>query len=197
MEAAVNAAEAYSHIRAVMGMVVGLSLARLLTGLAGFVQHPKKERIYLVHLGWVAFLFLMLVHFWWWEHRLAASGHVLGFGAFLFLILFCSLFYFLCVLLFPTEMKEYTGYEDYFFSRKGWFFAFLAALFVTDIADTLLKGRDYFAALGLEYILRNIVFVALFTTAAFVANRRFHQGLIAFALIYQVVWIFRTYDLLT
>lgn len=124
-----------------MGMVVGLSLARLLTGLAGFVQHPKKERIYPLHIGWVAFLFLMLVHFWWWEHRLSATSHVLGFGAFLFLILFCSLFYFLCVLLFPTDMKEYKGYEDYFFSRKSWFFAFLAALFVTDIGDTLLKGR--------------------------------------------------------
>ncbi len=53
MEAAVNAAEAYSHIRAVMGMVVGLSLARLLTGLAGFVQHPKKNvSICCISAGW-------------------------------------------------------------------------------------------------------------------------------------------------
>lgn len=54
MEAAVNAAEAYSHIRAVMGMVVGLSLARLLTGLAGFVQHPKKKNGFIpcTSAGW-------------------------------------------------------------------------------------------------------------------------------------------------
>ncbi|WP_421402514.1 hypothetical protein [Agrobacterium fabrum] len=196
MEAAVNAAEAYSHIRAVMGMVVGLSLARLLTGLAGFVQHPKKERIYPLHIGWVAFLFLMLVHFWWWEHRLSATGHVLDFGAFLFLILFCSLFYFLCVLLFPTDMKEYKGYEDYFFSRKSWFFGFLAALFVTDVGDTLLKGHDYLASLGPEYLIRTAIYVVLFTAAAFIDNRRFHRFLVIFALVYQIAWIFRTYDLL-
>ncbi|MBN8931613.1 MAG: hypothetical protein J0G97_06915, partial [Rhizobium pusense] len=138
----------------------------------------------------------MLVHFWWWEHRLSATGHVLGFGAFLFLILFCSLFYFLCVLLFPTEMKEYKGYEDYFLSRKSWFFAFLAALFVTDVGDTLLKGQDYLASLGPEYLIRTAIYVILFTLAIFIENRRFHRFLVIFALIYQIAWIFRTYDLL-
>jgi hypothetical protein len=39
----------------VIGMVVGLALARLLTGLARFVQHPGGTRPYAVHLVWTAF----------------------------------------------------------------------------------------------------------------------------------------------
>jgi hypothetical protein len=34
----------FSHIRVVMGMVISLSMARLLTGLALFVQHPGKTK---------------------------------------------------------------------------------------------------------------------------------------------------------
>ena len=93
-------------------------------------------------------------------------------------------------------MKEYKGYEDYFLSRKSWFFAFLAALFVTDVGDTLLKGQHYLASLGPEYLIRTAIYVILFTLAIFIENRRFHRFLVIFALIYQIAWIFRTYDLL-
>lgn len=62
----------FSHIRVVMGMVVSLSLARLLSGLALFVQHPGKTRVYWIYLGWVLFMFAFLVHFWWWGFHLHA-----------------------------------------------------------------------------------------------------------------------------
>ncbi|WP_234841668.1 hypothetical protein [Sinorhizobium meliloti] len=35
----------FSHIRVVMGMVISLSLARLLSGVALFVQHPGKTKV--------------------------------------------------------------------------------------------------------------------------------------------------------
>ena len=34
--------EVFLHIKVVMGMVISLSLARLLTGIAGIIQHPGK-----------------------------------------------------------------------------------------------------------------------------------------------------------
>src|SRR5277367_3960389 len=61
----------YFHVKVVFGMIVGLSVAHLLKGVANLVQHPRRFRVYWVHLVWVLFLFLYLIHFWWWEFNLA------------------------------------------------------------------------------------------------------------------------------
>ncbi|MDW5313387.1 hypothetical protein [Rhizobium sp. PL01] len=185
----------FSHIRVIMGMVISLSMARLLTGLALFVQHPGKTRIYWLHLGWVLFMFLFLIYFWWWEYRLH-SVPVIDFSVYLFVISYCCIFFFLCVLLFPTSMEDYSGYEHYFMSRRAWFFGFLALAYAVDLVDTAVKGKQYFLAYGLEYPLRNAVYIALCIIAAITPNRRFHAVFLIAGLAYQVIWIFRAFDLL-
>jgi hypothetical protein len=190
-----SAAEAYLYIRTVMAMIISLSLARLLTGLAGLVQSPGKHRVYWIQLGWVLSMFLFIIHFWWWEYRLQSLA-VLSFGVYLFLISFCCLFFFLCVLLFPASVDEYGGYEQYFISRRRWFFGLLAVTYAVDLLDTILKGQAYFHSLGLEYPLRNAVYIVLCLAAAIVANRRFHAAFVMLGLIYQLAWIFRFYDVL-
>ncbi|HTN98409.1 MAG TPA: hypothetical protein VL101_15660 [Nordella sp.] len=185
----------FSHIRVVMGMVVGLSMARLLSGLALFVQHPGKTRVSGLHLGWVLFLFLFLVYFWWWEYRLHALP-VIDFSVYLFVISYCCIFFFLCVLLFPTTLDDYDGYEDYFLSRRRWFFGFLALVYAVDLADTALKGSVYFSHFGIEYPLRNGAYILLCIIAAITANRRFHATFLIAGLLYQVAWIFRAFDFL-
>lgn len=185
--------EVYVYIRTVMSMVIGLSLARLLTGLGGIVQTPGKHRAYWVHLGWVASMFLFIIHFWWWEYRLQSLA-VISFGVYLFLISFSCLFFFLCVLIFPTTLEDYGGYEEYFISRRRWFFGMLAVTYVVDFLDTLLKGKAYLAALGWEYPVRNAVYIVLCIAAAWTANRQFHAMFVSAGLIYQITWIFRLYD---
>ncbi len=137
---ATHAPEIYVYIRTVMSMVIGLALAQLLTRLAGFVQSPGKNRVYFVHIGWVLSMFLYIIHFWWWEYRLQ-SLQVITFAVYLFLICFCCLFYFLCVLLNPPSIDEYGGFEEYFISRRVWFFGLLAVTYAVDLIDTRLKGK--------------------------------------------------------
>jgi hypothetical protein len=69
--------DVFVHIRIIVGMVLGLSLTRLVTGLTRFVQHPKREQIYPIHFGWVLFMLLSIVYFWWFEFgcSLSRSGH--------------------------------------------------------------------------------------------------------------------------
>src|ERR1044072_5563840 len=111
----------FPHIRTVMGMVIGLGVTRLLSGLARIVQHPGQYRLYPGHLAWVASVLLMLVHFWWWEFGLYAI-ETWTFGIYLFLIFYAVTLFLLCALLFPDSMLDYTGYEDFFYSRRAWFF---------------------------------------------------------------------------
>ncbi|MGY3622464.1 hypothetical protein [Bradyrhizobium sp. USDA 10063] len=183
----------YAHIRFIMAMVLSLSLARLLNGLATFVQHPIKVKIFWIHIGWVLSMFLFVIHLWWWEFRLREVASI-DFPTYFFLLVFCSLFFFLCAVLFPTSMEEYTGYEDYFISRRGWFFGILAVLYAADLVDTAIKSPAYFASFGLEYPIRNMVYIALCLVAIVVSDKRFHGLFVALGLVYQVSWIIRSFS---
>ena len=131
-----SSSDLYLHVRVVISIIVGLCITTLLSGFARFVQHPRRERVSILHLGWAASLLLWIIHFWWWEFRLSMV-QTWTFASYFFVILYAILFYFLCTLLFPSDLKDYAGYEDYFLSRRKWFFGFLAATFLADVIDTL------------------------------------------------------------
>lgn len=183
----------FPHIRIVLGMVIGLGVTRLLSGLARIVQHPGQYRLYPVHLAWVASVLLMLVHFWWWEFGLFQIENW-TFGKYLFIIFYAVTLFLLCALLFPDSMLDYTSYEDFFYSRRAWFFGLLAATYLLDVVDTLLKGPAHFAHFGVEYLIRTPVFVALCVIAVLLRDRRFHIAFVAGALVYQVSFILRLFD---
>ena len=195
-EAVISAHDVFPHIRIVMGMVIGLGVARLLSGLARIVQHPKQYRLYSVHLAWVASVLLMLVHFWWWEFGLFQIDSW-TFGKYLFVIGYAIVLFLLCALLFPDTMQDYRGYEDYFYARRAWFFGLLATTYLLDVVDTLLKGEPHFARFGHEYLIRTPVFVILCIAAACIRDRRYHVAFVAFTLIYQAWWIMRLFDTIT
>ena len=191
--AAATNADLYLHVRVIIGLVLGMSITRLLSGLAKFVQHPGRQKVYLVHLGWAFSILVLTIHFWWWEFRLNAVI-MWTFPIYVFIVFYASLFYCLCVLLFPDEMGEYAGYEDYFLSRRRWFFGIFALTFVVDFLDTWLKGIDYFATFGPEYFVRAGVYVVLCGIAMTVRNNAFHLAFVGLSLVYQLSWIFRMYD---
>ena len=188
-------AEIFLHIRVVMGIVLGFGITRLLAGAAKFVQHPHRQRPDLVHLGWAFSLLLMLVHFWWWEFWLSAIP-MWTFGIYLFLIVYTIVLFLLCALLFPDDIAEYSGYRDYFMSRRQWFFGLLAVSYLLDLIDTLVKGRAHFEQFGPEYMIRIPAYVLLCLVAIKVSDRRFHVAFVVASLVYQVSFIFRLFDTL-
>ena len=187
------AADVFPHVRIVMGMVIGLGVTRLLSGLARIVQHPRQYPLDPVHLSWVASLLLTLIHFWWWEFGLFGIRHW-TFEIYFFIVLYAVTLFLLCALLFPDSMEGYTGYEDYFYARRAWFFGLLAATYLFDVVDTLIKGEAHFARFGVEYLIRTPVFVLLCLIAIRTTDRRFHRAFIAFTLIYQISWILRLFS---
>ena len=93
------------HVKVALGMVVSLGVARVLTGMARFVQHPSRHK-----------------------------------------------------------------------------------------PDALLKGREHFQSLGVEYPVRLLALSTLAIAAAIVRNERFQIGFAAASLVYQLSWILRSYD---
>lgn len=195
MQDSVSGAEAFPHIRIVMGMVVGLGVTRLLTGVARIMQHPRQVPVYPVHLAWVVSVLLMLVHFWWWQFGLYGIA-TWTFEKYLFVIAYAVLLFLLSAFLFPDSMEDYAGYEDFFYARRGWFFGLLAATYAFDVVDTLIKGEAHFARFGQEYMIRTPVLIALCIVGAMTTSRAFHWALVIGALAYQVSWILRLFDTL-
>jgi hypothetical protein len=175
-------------------MVVSLAIASVLTGVARFVQHPHRHKPDWIHLAWALSMLLSMLHFWWWEYRLSALSW--RFELYLFVMCFAILYYLMCAVLFPSDIAEYDGYGDYFMSRRRWFFALLAVSVAFDGIDSLLKGRDHFAAFGIEYPLRITAYFVLAGVAGWTANRRFHASLAVGNVLYQLSWILRGFDVL-
>jgi hypothetical protein len=110
----------FAHIRILIGVIMSLSVALMLKASAKMVQHPGREKPYWIHLLWALYIFLLLVHFWWWEFKFHALTQW-NFAIYSFIICYIIIFYVLSALLFPDDLKDYTGYEDYFYSRKNGF----------------------------------------------------------------------------
>ncbi|TQM12489.1 hypothetical protein FB548_2424 [Pseudoxanthomonas sp. 3HH-4] len=189
-------ASLYIHVRILLGMIVGLGLTHLLRHVARLVERPNAHRIHGVHLVWAAFMFVYVLHFWWWEFSLSHQAHW-NFNLYLYVTLYALLLYLLCALVFPESLPEGGGYREYYYGRRHWFFGLLALMFVVDIGDTLIKGTAYAQQLGPEYWVRNAVYVAGSLVAIATRNPRFHGTFAVMALLYELSWIWRRYEILT
>lgn len=186
----------FDYIKSVISIILGLSIARLLSSAVKLIQHPGRTKPYWVHLLWSLYIFLLVVHFWWWEYSLKRVADW-TFASYFFLIVFITMYYTLCALLWPDDVKDYSErYEDYFYSRKKWFFGVLALSFVADVVDTLLKGNTYFLSATLEYPIRNAVHFLLCVVAMYVSNRRFHAVLVILFILYELLYIWRLFGTL-
>src|SRR5215469_3733584 len=171
----------YQHVNVVISILVGFSLTRLLNAAPQLAQHERKP-VYWVHLVWCLFMFIYVVGFWWWEFQLTTIRHW-TFPLYVFVTVYGVLIYFLCALLSPTDLSQYEGYKEYFFSRRKWFFGAMAVMFVADLYDTYMKGLEHFHALGLTYHLRTGFVLLLSLLAIKVSNERFHAAFAVIALL--------------
>jgi hypothetical protein len=187
--------DVFTHVRILIGMILGLAITRLLSGLSRFVQHPTRLKPSAPHLIWVFAILLEAIHFWWWEfafHELK----VWHFAIYVFVLFYALLHFLLASLLFPDDIGEYEGYEHYFMSRRRWFFCLFALSFLIDIVDTNLKGLDHTAALGLEYDLRVALGLVTAAVGFFSARPRITAAIGLLWVVYDVSWIVRAYGTL-
>ena len=175
----------FEYISVLTSIIIGLGITHLLQGVAGLIQRPRRGEIYPTHLVWVAYMLLTTALWWWWQFGLTIRPRW-TLGIYLFVSAFALVLYLLCALLFPADLDGYDGYHDYFMSRRGWFFGLLALAYLLDLVDTLLKGVDYFASLGVGYPIQAGLIVVLCLVGAVTRSERYHAGLAAIAVASQL-----------
>jgi len=191
-----TASDLYLHVRVLISLIVGLAVTRLVSGVADFIQHPGRQKLLLVHLGWVVWALLNAVAMWWWEFRLSQIVHW-TFGLYVFILLYASMYYLLAVLLFPEDLGEYIDFQDYFLSRRKWFFGMAILTELMDVVDTWIKGDQHMSALGLEYAARIVFLIVLFAIGAGARSLVIQRILVVLALICEVIFFSRHYGVLT
>lgn len=187
--------QGFYHIRILIGLVTGLSVTRILTGFARFVQHPDQNRVYAPHLIWSGFLLLYVFHFWWAEFGLLAIPRW-AFQDFLFIMFYAALIFFTAALLYPDRLYDYAGFKEYFLSRRVWFFGLLLAILIVDIADTALKGWSHAQMLGAPYALRQVALIGIALAGLMTRAPAVHARYAGAAVLVELVWIFARFRFL-
>jgi hypothetical protein len=185
--------EMFNYVMVLASVIIGLGIAHLLMGVAAILQHPGREKVYWVHLLWVAAVFLRAIFWWWFEFQLSKTAQW-TFALYIFVLGYAVLIYLWCALLFPRDLAGYDGFKDYFYSRRGWFFGFLLAGQAIDIADTLLKGWAHFRSLGASYMIWLGMISVLAVIAMRTRNERFHGAFAILSVAYLVAFPLLVFD---
>ncbi len=90
-------------------------------------------------------------------------------------------------------MADYDGFKDYFYSRRRWIFSRMIFLFIADLADTLIKDREYLHALGPLFYVRTAVYLLLSALAVKFSNPRFHAAFAILATFLELALILKAY----
>ncbi|MBP7240889.1 hypothetical protein [Amaricoccus sp.] len=186
--------DTFFHVRVVIGVVVGLTLTRLLLSLARLVQHPGHARFSAIWVGWAVFLLVAVLNLWWFEFGLSVV--VWRFEIYAFAVFYAALYFFTCAVLTPDAIEDFARLDAWFDARRVWFYGLLAALLLCDLLDTALKGPAHFADLGPLYPVRQVGLAAAALAAAWARDRRFDAALVVVALASQFALIAGHYDLI-
>jgi len=184
----------FTHARVIIGIVTGLSMTRLLTGVARIIQRPAGQTMLGVHLGWALFLLLQVTHFWWFEFGAAPAARW-DYALYMFTIFYAALFFFTCVTLFPDPGGEWTSFAGYFEARRAWFYFLLVSLIATDVAFASIKADAAAMELGRPYLMRQGGLAALALAAALAGRPGFDLAVAATAVLLQVWWLLRGFGL--
>lgn len=185
----------FKYVMVLASVIIGLGITHLLQGVGRIVQHPRREKVYWVHLLWVAAIFFRAIFWWWFEFQLSKTPQW-TFTLYLFVLGYAVLIYLWCALLFPRDLEGYAGFEDYFYSRRAWFFGLLVLGQIVDVADTLAKGVAHFRALGPAYVIGITGLTVLLLIAMRTRSRLYHGAFAIVAVLYLIVFPLLLFDTL-
>ena len=144
-------------------IIIGLGITYILLGVGAMIEritgHGAALRLSWAHATWLLTLFIWMVSFWWWEFRLLALLRSWTLAHYFFIITYAVLLFLLAVLLLPRDWATTHSLDDYFLSKRHWFYPLYLIATFADIVDAWLKG-------GWPYLQANGVLVFAYWSAA-------------------------------
>lgn len=183
----------FEYVVVLTGVVIGLALTHLMQGFARIIENPSRVRIWWVHLGWAAYMFVSAAFWWWWEFRLRQITNW-TFQLYAFVVGYAFFVYLICAILFPSDIRPFSSFKDYFLARRRWFFGMLIAWLAVDVLDTWMKGAAHFASLGIEYPIAQAGLALICLVGLLSPRERVQVAVLLLVIGYQTSRIYRFYD---
>jgi len=137
-------------------------------------------------------MFIYSVYWWWWEFNLNEI-EVWTFGAYLLVVLYAFLVFLMCALLSPVNLSDYDGFEGYYYAKRAWIFGTFLVIQFVDSGVALIKGTDYFLALGVTYFVGQTLSIVFSAIAMATRNKRFHATFVLALLTFLTIQGFLFY----
>jgi len=165
----------FEYLLVLISIIVGLGIAHILSGIGRIISHPNRQRVYWIHLLWVAWAFAWLILFWWFEFQRSMT-EAWSPAAYVFLILFSVVLYLFCVILLPRETPDGADYRQYYYSRRRWIFGlFIVVMLMNTIENVTSSDPTQSLTWAPVYTLAVVCGPALI--AAISTKERFHAAL--------------------
>ena len=178
----------FTYVATLTSIVLGLGIARILSGVGTLLQERGVRKTYWVHTLWSINVLLFLLLNWWILYRWHAQNDW-TFFLFVFILISPIISFLLSVMLFPDSLASVGDMQRHFYQNHRWFFALAAILPVVDAADTLLKGWEHFISQGVIYPITIMVIFICSVIAAVTKDERFHAFFAIFFLAYILAFI--------
>ena len=191
----------FQHVMVLTSIIIGLGITHLLLGFSAAIDRMSGQREPLrlswAFAAWLAYLFLWMVQFWWWEYRLLELLKYWSLWNYFLVISYAVVLFLLAAILVPRKWDEVDDLDEYFLTKRRWFYSIFLLASVIDIMDSYMKGGwSYVEGTGFLTWGQNIAMVPASIIGFRSANIRVHSVIAIMFLIWQIVIGFDVFLLL-
>jgi hypothetical protein len=139
----------FQHVMVLASIILGLGITHLLLGVNAAIDRISNDdrpiRLSWASGFWLAYLFVWMVLFWWWEFRLLDLLEYWSLWRYFVVIGYALVLFLLVALLVPKDWGSIENMDQYFLSKRRWFYPILLVAFMLDLLDSYMKG-------GMDYV---------------------------------------------
>ena len=185
----------FQHVMVLTSIIIGLGITYILIGVGTMIEritgHGARLRLSWAHAVWLFNLFMWMVCFWWWEFRLLTLLKSWTLAHYLFIITYAVLLFLLAVLLLPRDWATTDSLDDYFVSKRRWFYPLYLVTIFTDIVDAWLKGGwPYLQANGVSAFAYWAAAIPVCIVGVCTKNIRIHSCMAIITCVLQLTAVF-------
>ncbi len=188
----------FQHVMVLTSIIIGLGITYILIGVGSVIEritgHGARLRLSWTHAAWLLILFVWMVSFWWWEFRLLALLKSWTLGHYFFRVTYAVLLFLLAVLLLPRDWATTDSLDDYFLSKRKWFYPLYLIAIFADIVDAWLKGGwPYMRGIGVLVFAYWAAAIPVCVVGVRSKNTRIHAAMAITISVWQLIVVFEIF----
>src|SRR5579863_9025678 len=143
----------FDYLNVLISIILGLAIARILSGLATVVTSRERVDFYWPPIVWAIWIFFISVQHWWaeWAVRLTPRWSFVDFV--LLLLVPVGLFLLAALVLPESGQAEKIDLGEWFFRNRAWFFGIMFFLPTLSIIEELVRSGHMASMLNFAFLL--------------------------------------------